>query len=121
MPTWHLPQVAATLAWLTGELRSTLRLMSWTPWQSLQDGATISPICVNALPWMLSVYWVATCGYFIRYSAVTPGLLWHLAQVLAKLSLKTGEAGSLTARILCVPWQSEQVAAAEAPIARLMP
>ena len=95
-PRWHLPQVAATLAWLMGELRSTLRLMSWTPWQSLQEGATIKPIFSSARPWMLSVYWLATCGYFMRYSAVMPGLLWHLAQVEGRLSLKTGESAFLT-------------------------
>ena len=49
----------AMLAWLIGELRSTLRLMSWTPWQSLQEGATISPF-QSARPWMLSWYWVPT-------------------------------------------------------------
>ena len=40
-------------------LSSTLRLMSCTPWQSLQDGATISPICSRAWPWMLSRYCAA--------------------------------------------------------------
>ncbi len=95
MPTWHLPQVLATLAWLIGDSRSTARLMSWTPWQSLQEGATMRPILSRARPWMLSMYCAAASGYFIWYSCVSPGLLWHLAQVPGRFSLKTGDWGSL--------------------------
>ena len=51
---------------------------------------------------------MATCGYFMRYSAVMPGLLWHLAQVRGRLSLKTGESACLTGCISCEPWQSTQ-------------
>ena len=35
-------------------------------------------------------------GNFMRYSAFMPGLLWHLAQVRGRLSLKTGESECLT-------------------------
>src|ERR1035438_3050909 len=63
--TWHLPQVLATLAWLMGELRSTLRLMSCTPWQSLQLGATMRPFSSRASPWMLSWYWAPTFGQIL--------------------------------------------------------
>ncbi|MNG37675.1 hypothetical protein D3C84_1250970 [compost metagenome] len=54
MPTWQAPQDFAMLAWLECESLSMLRLMSWTPWQSLHEGATMSPILTSALPWMLS-------------------------------------------------------------------
>src|SRR5208283_1485325 len=121
MPTWHLPQVLATLAWLMGESRSTERLMSCVPWQSLQDGATMSPILTSATPWMLSRYCAAASGCFIWYSCVSLVLLWHLAQVCGRLSLKTGDEGSLTGKISCEPWQSQQLAAPEAPSAWLTP
>ena len=62
MPTWHLPQVLATFAWLIGESRSTLRLILCAPWQSLHEGATIRPIFNSAVPWMLSMYWFAASG-----------------------------------------------------------
>src|ERR1035437_2022013 len=121
MPTWHLPQVLATLAWLIGDSRSTARLMSWTPWQSLQEGATMRPILSRARPWMLSMYCAAAWGYFIWYSAVRPGLLWHLAQVPGRFSLKTGEVGFFGESMSCVPWQSQQLAAPDAPSLWLTP
>src|ERR1035437_4814390 len=121
MPTWHLPQVLATLAWLIGDSRSTARLMSWTPWQSLQVGATMRPILSKARPWMLSMYCAAAWGFFIWYSSVSPGLLWHLAQVPGRFSLKTGDAGFLGESMACEPWQSQQLAAPEAPILWLTP
>ncbi len=95
--------------------------MVWTPWQSLQDGATISPIFNKARPWMLSAYCTGASGYFMRYSLVSPGLLWHFAQVCGRFSLKTGESGFLTDRMSWVPWQSLHVGAPDAPIARLTP
>ena len=70
-----------------GELRSTLRLMSWTPWQSSQLGATMSPFTSSALPCMLSWYWDSTAGYFILYSAEMLALAWHLAQVKGRFIL----------------------------------
>ncbi len=70
-----------------GELRSTLRLMSCTPWQSLQLGATMSPFTSSAFPWMLSWYWEATCGYFILYSSVRFLFAWHFAQVRERFIL----------------------------------
>ena len=121
MPTWHLPQVLAMFAWLIGESRSTPRLMSWTPWQSLQDGATISPIFSSAGRGCCPCIATAASGYFIWYSLVRPGLLWHLAQVCGRFSLKTGESACLTGRMSCEPWQSQQLAAPEAPSAWLTP
>src|ERR1035438_1474130 len=103
MPAWHLLQVLATLAWLIGESQSTARLMSCTPWQSLQEGATINPIFRSARPWMLSMYCDAASGNFIWYSFVSPGLLWHRAQVCGRFSLKTGDVGSFTGRMPCAP------------------
>src|SRR5210317_1913105 len=108
-------------ALLIGELRSMPRLMSWTPWQSLHEGATTSPISRTACPWMLSRYWLATSGYFIRYSSVMPSLAWHLAQVRERLSLKVGEFGLLELSMSCLPWQSVQLAAADSPRVRLTP
>jgi hypothetical protein len=57
----------------------------------------------------------------ILYSSVSPGLLWQLAQVLGRLSLKTGDRWSLTGRMSWAPWQSAQLAAPDAPRAWLMP
>ncbi len=104
-----------------GESRSTARLMSCTPWQSLQDGATIKPIFSSARPWMLSMYCDAASGYFIWYSLVRPGLLWQVAQVRGRFSLKTGESACLAGRMSCEPWQSQQLAAPEAPSLWLTP
>src|SRR5581483_5368933 len=70
---------------------------------------------------MLSMYCEAASGYFIWYSLVSPGLLWQAAQVLGRLSLKTGESACLAGRIPCEPWQSAQPAAPEAPRAWLAP
>ena len=87
--------------------------MSWTPWQSLQEGATIRPILSKRAP----VDAVDVLRRRLRDTssgipAVSPGLLWHLAQVCGRFSLKTGESGCLTGSMSCVPWQSLQVAAA---------
>src|SRR5664279_2284055 len=70
---------------------------------------------------MLSMYCAAAWGYFISYSCVSPGLLWHLAQVPGRFSLKTGDLGSLWESMSCEPWQSQQLAAPEAPIWWLTP
>src|SRR5579883_591122 len=121
MRTWHFPQVFATFNGLIGESRSTARLMSCTPWQSLHEGATINPIFSSARPWMLSMYWEAASGYFIWYSFVSPGLLWQVAQVLGRLSLKTGESECFAGKMLWDPWQSLQPAAPEAPRLWLAP
>ena len=109
------------LAWLVRESWSTLRLMSCTPWQLLQDGATINPICSKARPWMLSRYCAAAWELVMRYSSVRLLLLWQFAQVCGRFSLKTGESICFTGTISCAPWQLVQVAAPEAPMAWLMP
>ena len=74
------------------------------------------PILSKARPWMLSRYCDAAWGYFIWYSCVSPGLLWHLAQVPGRFSLKTGDSGFLAESMSCEPWQSQQLAAPEAPM-----
>ena len=51
----------------------------------------------------------AASGCLMPYSSVSLALLWHLAQVCGRFSLKTGEAGSFTGRMSCEPWQSQQL------------
>src|ERR1017187_10568720 len=70
---------------------------------------------------MLSMYCAAARGFFTWYSCVSPALLWHLAQVPGRLSLKTGDAGFLGDSMSSDPWQSQQLAAPEAPILWLRP
>ena len=70
---------------------------------------------------MLSMYCDAASGCFISYSFVRPGLLWHLAHVCGRFSLKTGDEVSLTGRMSWEPWQSQQRAAPEAPMEWLTP
>ena len=110
------------LAWLVRELWSTLRLMSCTPWQSLQDGATISPILSERLAVDAVLVVSRRCARSIRYAAISFGSLWHWAQVWGRLSLKTGESSCLTGTISwALPWQLTQVAAPDAPMAWLIP
>ena len=49
------------------------------------------------------MYCDAASGYFIRYSAVSPGLLWHFAHVRGRFSLNTGEVSSFTGMMLWEP------------------
>src|ERR1043166_7450130 len=70
---------------------------------------------------MLSWYCEATAGYLSRYSWLSPGLLWQRAQVRGRFSLNTGERGFFADSMSCVEWQSEQDAAADAPMDRLIP
>ena len=53
--TWHAPQVSGTLSRLILESGSVWGRMSWTPWQSLQLGATTRPSTSSALPWIESM------------------------------------------------------------------
>src|SRR5208337_2057596 len=99
MSPWFLPHTADDLSFFA--------LMACTPWQSIQTGAWMFPSASN-LPWMLLAN--AACS-----------LVWHLEQVLGTLARKTGELGSLGARISCSPWQSEQTAALSFPDAISLP
>ena len=66
-------------------------------------------------------YSVAALGCLISYSLVRPGLLWHLPHVRGRFILKTGDAGLLTGRMSCEPWQSQQFAAPDEPSRWLTP
>ena len=54
-------------------------------------------------------WWMSRCRI-----TVVPSW-WHLPQVKGTLSGETGEAGSFTARMSCMPWQDAQVGASGSP------
>jgi hypothetical protein len=54
IPSWQVLQVSGMVFRKTRLAGSLLRRMSWLPWQSEHVGATLSPLLMSALPWMLS-------------------------------------------------------------------
>ena len=53
--------------------------------------------------------------WMLRCRITTVPSWWHWPQVKGTLSGETGEAGSLTARMSCFPWQEAQLGASESP------
>ena len=49
-PAWQAVHVAVSAALLVRAVMSFVSLMSCAPWQSLQEGATVSPILYKACP-----------------------------------------------------------------------
>ena len=60
---------------VNGGVSAPAGVSSCTPWQLLQEGATINPICSRARPWILSTYCAAACALEMRYSSVSVLLL----------------------------------------------
>ncbi len=56
-------------------------------------GATINPIFSRARPWMLSVYWLATSGYFIPVLGGQAGIVVASGAGEGEIELEDGRIG----------------------------